>query len=68
MSVQTKKYIEDFLRGLLAEKLAQCTEKQRALFHERIYPLGVYADKLEDAIDLCDRTIKKNSETAVTNG
>lgn len=59
MSDAVKKEIEGFLRGLLSQRLAQCTEKQRALF-DTVYPGGVPDAKLEDAIDLCDRTIQKN--------
>jgi hypothetical protein len=62
MSKATKKAIEDFMRGMLADRLAQCTPEQRAFFNDRIYPKGVRTDRLEDAIDLCDRTIAKNKE------
>lgn len=64
MSAATKQAIEDFLRGLLTEKLALCTEKQRALFHDKVYPKGVPAKHLEDAIDLCDRTLQTNGREA----
>ena len=43
----------------LAEVLNQCTSSQQALF-ARIYPNGVPANKLVDAYDLCERTLKKN--------
>lgn len=62
MSEAVKKEIEDFMRGLLAQRLAQCTAEQRALFHDRVYPKGVSNERLEDAIDLCDRTIKSNKQ------
>jgi hypothetical protein len=58
MSTQVQKEIEQFTRGLLQDRLAQCSESQQEFFH-RIYPEGVPTDKLENAIDLCDRTIKK---------
>lgn len=51
--------IETFKRGLLKEALEQCTENQQAFFH-RIFPDGVSEDKLVGAIDLCERTIRKN--------
>ena len=53
--------VEQFKRSCLDERLEQCTEEQQAFFH-RIFPKGVPSDKLESAIDLCDRTIKKNVE------
>ena len=51
--------IESFLRGKLDERLLEVTEKQRAFFG-KIFPDGVPPDKLKSAIDLCDRTIRKN--------
>jgi hypothetical protein len=54
-----KQEVEEFKRSLLNERLSQCTEKQRELFG-RLYPNGVPDDKLEDAINLCNRTIRRN--------
>ena len=59
--MSVKEEIEQLTRNLLQERLAQCTTSQRAMFN-RMYPQGVPADRLESAIDLCDRTIKKNRE------
>lgn len=52
--------ITAFSRKLLDERLAQLTEPQRKMFHDRVYPKGVPEDRIVSAIDLCDRTIKKN--------
>lgn len=57
--MSAKEEVEKFARQLLAEKLGQCTEAQQAFFH-RLYPRGVTSDKLMNAIDQCERTIKKN--------
>ena len=54
-----KDEVEEFKRKLLAERLAQCTEAQQRMFN-KVYPEGVLESKLESAIDLCDRTIRKN--------
>lgn len=61
MSEKVKKEIEEFERTLLEDRLRQCTEKQVAFF-KKIYPNGVPESKLIDAIDLCNRTIRKNVE------
>lgn len=59
MSKEVEAKVEEFKRGLLNEALAQCTADQQAFFH-RIFPKGVPEDKLVGAIDLCERTIRKN--------
>lgn len=66
MSESVRKEIEQFTRGLLAERLVQITPPQRGKF-DGIFPKGVVRvagrnlmDDLVNAIDLCDRTIKKN--------
>jgi hypothetical protein len=51
--------IEVFKRKLLEKRLARITPEQRAKF-DRIYPNGPKYDQIELAIDICDRTIKKN--------
>lgn len=56
--------IEAFARSLLLSKLRRCTQPQQELFG-RIWPCGV--DKiptkaLENAIGICERTIKKNEK------
>lgn len=56
---QLYKRFEETRRGVLADLLAQCTDEQRALFG-RIYPRGVPKCMIDSAIDLCERTIKKN--------
>ena len=59
MSIKVKKEIEQFTRGLLKDRLIQCTDVQQKFFH-RIWPDDVPTNSLEGAIDLCDRTIKKD--------
>lgn len=51
--------VETFKRDQLAMRLKQITPSQLELFN-RLYPNGVESDDLNSAIDLCDRTIKKN--------
>ena len=59
MSEQVREEIEQFTRGLLKDRLAQCTDVEQKFFH-RIWPDGVPTNSIEGAIDLCDRTIKKH--------
>ena len=59
MSIQVQMEIDAFKRQLLEGRLAQLSEKQRALFH-KAYPAPIASHKLELAIDLCDRTIRRN--------
>jgi len=59
INIAIDKKVEAFKRGLLNEALAQCTADQQAFFH-RIFPGGVAESKLVGAIELCERTIKKN--------
>lgn len=61
MSEKVENEIEQFKRTLLKERLSQCTEKQVAFFN-KIFFDGVPKSKLIAAIDLCDRTIRKNIE------
>lgn len=63
MSQQVEEEIEALTRGLLAERLTHLSAQQRCMFHDRIYPHGVEKNKLVSAIDLCDRTIRKNITT-----
>lgn len=56
-----KDEVEAFLREKLAERLGRLTTKQRAFF-PNVYPGVVSRDKLEPAIDLCDRTLMKNEK------
>jgi hypothetical protein len=51
--------VEAYKRKMLADRLAQCTPTQQAFFG-RVYPRGVREEQLMNAIDLCDRTIRKN--------
>lgn len=44
----------------IEESLAQCTKSQRAMFN-RIFPNGVPASKVEDALRLIGRTLQKNA-------
>lgn len=59
MSISINDKVTSFKRQLLADALEQCSDKQRALFR-RLYPEPIPDDKLIQAIDLCERTIKKN--------
>lgn len=53
--------IEQFKRTALAGRLEQITERQRGMF-DRLFPQSVIPeDRLMTAIDLCDKTILKNS-------
>jgi len=65
MSVESlglQEQTEQFQRDMLAEALAKCLSSQRALFHERVYPNGVPADKLTVAYDLVARTLRQNEK------
>lgn len=53
--------VEEFKQNMLKERLSQITDEQRQFFH-RVFPKGVSSKQLMTAIDLCDRTIKKNLE------
>lgn len=52
--------VEAFKRELLAEYLDECSHAQRELFY-KIFGNGTIAiGKLDNAIDLCERTVIKN--------
>ena len=51
--------IQVYKRTMLRDSLDKCTEIQRNLF-SRCYPKGVSEEKLDSAILLCERTVKKN--------
>ena len=56
--------VKEFKKNLLKELLEKCTEKQQAFFH-RVFPQfpdGIQEEKMDDAIRLCERTIKKNNK------
>ena len=53
-----KDEVNAFKRDLLSQRLMNITEPQRGKF-DRIFPNGVLDSKMEDAIDLFDRAIKK---------
>ena len=61
MSKGVEKEVYQFKRTLLEDRLSQCTEKQKSFF-KKIFPDGVPESRLMAAIDLCDRTIRKNIE------
>jgi hypothetical protein len=63
MSAQDEinEFANEFARGLLKERLAQCTVEQQEFF-KLLYPNGVEDKNLALAIDQCTRTIKKNKE------
>ena len=61
---------EDSEREILRGLLLQCTESQQRKFHH-IFPLGVDGmprDKIVDAADICERTIKANNKTIADYG
>jgi hypothetical protein len=58
-TIKIESEVETFLRNALETRLAQLSEAQRGVF-KLLYPTGVRSDQLEDAIDKCDRTIRKN--------
>lgn len=59
--LQIEKQLEAIKRSLLMERLDQLSQKQRDFF-SKLYPKGVSEKDLVSAIDLCDRTIKKNEK------
>ena len=59
MTLKINQEIEDFKRKMLNERIIQLTEPQLALFN-RLFPDKIPEEKLITAIDLCDRTIRKN--------
>ena len=50
----------------IKELLSQCTEGQKTFFH-RIYGEvdGIENERLNDAIKICERTIKKNDKSPI---
>jgi len=59
MGERLKAAIDKVEDDTLEELLSECTSEQRKFFN-RIYPNGVPRDKMVTAIDICERTIKKN--------
>lgn len=60
--------VEAFKREETAKLLIQCTDKQVEFFH-RLYPKGVHSmpeKDLDNAYDLCQRTIIKNNKAPQT--
>lgn len=53
--------IEEFKRSRITALLEHCNESQIAGFH-RIFPKGVNAKDLDEAIKLCQRTLRLNSQ------
>jgi 3-methyladenine DNA glycosylase AlkC len=53
--------LELFKREVLKKKLDECTVSQQEFF-KRVYPRGVKNNKLDEAIELCYRTIAKNNK------
>lgn len=51
--------VESYKRFILSDSFEQCTASQRKKFH-RIYPNGVPMACLNDAIKLCERTVRNN--------
>lgn len=61
MNLTVREKVEAFKRQLLAEALAQLPEENVKRFNQ-IFPKGVKEEDLINAIELCERTIKKNKE------
>lgn len=59
MTPETTKLIDLFHRVILEGLLEKCSEPQVELFN-RIFPTGVSTKDLPKAIDLCERTVRKN--------
>ncbi len=64
MRIEDRADVREFIRIKIIDALGQCSEKQRRLF-DRIYgsPAKVPAGKLAQALDLCERTVRKNEKT-----
>jgi hypothetical protein len=58
MSAAVRAEIHEHALKLLDGRLAQLSDAQRAFFR-KVYP-KVTRDNIESAIDICDRTIRKN--------
>ena len=56
--------LELFKREALGKKLDECTVSQQEFF-KKVYPRGVTSNKLDEAIELCYRTITKNKKKEV---
>lgn len=63
--MNVKEKIEAFKRHLLADALAQLPEENVKRFNQ-IFPKGVKDEDVINAIELCERTIKKNKEKAIS--
>lgn len=58
------KQIEKYTRKVLKKLVSQCTQEQQDFF-KKIYPEGIdlmNSDKLNTAIQLCERTVIKNAK------
>ena len=56
--------LELFKREVLKKKLDECTVSQQEFFKE-LFPQGVKSNQLDEAIELCYRTITKNKKKEV---
>jgi len=62
--MDTNKEIFDFAKEKLKELLEQCTEGQKKLFYRAYGEIdSISPDKIKRAVNLVERTIKKNLET-----
>ena len=61
MKTMLEEKTEDFRRSYLNDLLKQCTDKQRAFFHDRCFPNGVESKYLSSAVALCERTLGLHS-------
>ena len=59
MTKTLEQRVEHFKRCDLKSLLDQCTRSQRSFFNH-IYPDGVLESSLNDAIKLCERTVRNN--------
>ena len=63
MKTTWEERVLQFRRGLLKEFFDQCSIEQQGLFIQIFGTRDVPLKKLDNAIDLCERTVIKNRET-----
>lgn len=65
---ESLKTIERFKKQILTELYLKLKEKQRRIFDDHFGSVGaIQKEKIERAIILCERTIKKNIEEEIRN-
>lgn len=66
MKLEDRADVRQFVRDKIEALLAQCSEGQREMF-TRLFGTSVRPDKLNTALDLCERTVTKNERTGRLN-